>query len=461
MAETLRGGRFVIVGVLGEGSQGRTFDATDQQTGEAVAIKRFDVRGARAWKDVDLAERETRVLRALSHPKLPRYVDHFEQDGALYLVTEKVPGASLSRLKAQGAPFGEREAMQLLADAADILAYLHGRAPPVVHRDIKPANVVRRPDGSFAFVDFGAVRDNLRPEGGSTVVGTFGYMAPEQFQGRALPGSDVYGVGATVLSLLAGAEPEALPHRGLAIDVRAAVKGKASERLVRILERMLDPDPDRRATSIAPLLSAKEARAGRGDARRRSEPWDGRAPWEGRGGSWDGSWQRSARWEARQARWAAREEAKVAREEAWAVRKQAKAWRRAHRGRGGFAWPLEAIFTLVFAVGLVVVSVVTQVAVPLLLRILSIFFARRPLVAAADAVQQAGGAAVRSISQSRRWMRGEAPEAGRAEPRSPPQRVAVDREAEQRENPGIRVSPGEPEEEAEDDEHERASRRGR
>ena len=88
--------------------------------------------------------------------------------------------------------------MRLLGDASSVLAYLHGRSPPVVHRDIKPANLTfRRPDGSYAFVDFGAVtKDNLRPEGGSTVVGTFGFMAPEQFQGRALPGSDVYGVGA-------------------------------------------------------------------------------------------------------------------------------------------------------------------------------------------------------------------------------------------------------------------------
>src|SRR5271166_4568680 len=242
MADTLRSGRYVIVGILGEGSQGRTFDGVDKQVGQAVAIKRFNVRGARAWKDVDLAERETRVLQSLAHPNLPRYVDHFEEDGALYLVTRKIDGQNLAALRRQGARFGEAEALRLLDDAARALTYLHGRSPPVVHRDIKPANVVRRPDGSYALVDFGAVRDSLRPEGGSTVVGTFGYMAPEQFQGRALPASDVYGVGATVLSLLAGAEPEALPHRGLAIDVRAALGGRVSERLTRILERMLEPD---------------------------------------------------------------------------------------------------------------------------------------------------------------------------------------------------------------------------
>src|SRR6185295_6373321 len=121
----------------------------------------------------------------------------------------------------------DREALwRLLGDAGEVLDYLHGRVPPVIHRDIKPSNVIRRPDGSFALVDFGSVRDSLKPEGGSTVVGTFGYMAPEQFQGRALPASDVYGVGATLIALVSGLEPEDLPHRGLAVDVEAALRGR-------------------------------------------------------------------------------------------------------------------------------------------------------------------------------------------------------------------------------------------
>ncbi len=378
MTDTLRDGRFVIVGVLGEGGQGRTFDGIDTRAGRPVAIKRFDVRGASAWKDVELAEREARVLQTLSHPRLPRYVDHFEENGILYLVTEKVEGSSLANLRKQGAPFGEADALRLLEDASEALAYLHGRSPPVVHRDIKPANVLRRPDGTYAFVDFGAVRDTLRPEGGSTVVGTFGYMAPEQFQGRALPASDVYGVGATVVSLLSGAEPEALPHRGLAIDVRAALRGRASERMMRVLERLLEPDPDRRPSSIAPLL----------------------AP--GRGAD--------ARGEGRPGRHARREEARRARR---AARDAARTWRRSGRDGYGFPWPLELLFTLVFSVGLVAVAVATQVVVPLVLRVLSVLFARRALSTAADAVQEAGGAAVRAMAQSRRWMRGDPPAAVR------------------------------------------------
>jgi serine/threonine protein kinase len=257
MTEVLRDGRFVALALLGEGSQGRTFDGVDKREGRAVAIKRFDVRGAKGWKDVELAEREARVLASLSHPRLPAYVDHFEHDGALYLVMEKIEGESLASIRKRGAVLAEDDVLRLLADASEVLDYLHGRAPAVIHRDLKPGNVIRRPDRTFAFVDFGAVRDKLRHEGGSTVVGTFGYMAPEQFQGRALPASDVYAIGATAITLLTGEEPENLPHKGLAIDVRAALRGRASEKMINVLEQMLDPDPDKRASKIGPLLGAR------------------------------------------------------------------------------------------------------------------------------------------------------------------------------------------------------------
>src|SRR5580704_2221988 len=118
MPQSLRGGRFVILGALGEGAQGRTFDGVDAREGRPVAIKRFDVRGATAWKDVELAEREARVLQALSHPKLPRYVDRFEEDGGLYLVMEKIEGASVAALRKQHVSFGEGDIVQLLRDAS-------------------------------------------------------------------------------------------------------------------------------------------------------------------------------------------------------------------------------------------------------------------------------------------------------------------------------------------------------
>ena len=261
----LRGGRYTVVGTLGDGAQATTLEAVDGSAGgRRVAIKRFSVRGAESWKDVELAEREARVLARLDHPGLPRYVEHFEEYGDLYLVMEKIEGDSVAaRLKERG-PMSEAETRAMLHELSAALEYLHERDVPIVHRDIKPTNVIRRRDGSFVLIDFGAVRDKLRPEGGSTVVGTFGYMAPEQFQGRALPASDVYAAGVTALAALTGKQPEDLPHRGLRIDVRAAlrdVRPAVSEGFVRALDTMVEPDPDARPARITPLLEVEPPRA--------------------------------------------------------------------------------------------------------------------------------------------------------------------------------------------------------
>jgi serine/threonine protein kinase len=252
----LGGGRYVVQSLLGEGAQGATYAATDGESGRDVAIKRFDVRGAKSWKDVELAERETRVLATLDHPLVPHYVAHFEEDGALYLVMDRVEGETLDAIRKREGALPEAEVRRFLACADSALGYLHGRASPVVHRDVKPGNVVRQKNGSYVLVDFGAVSEQLFRRGSSTIVGTMGYMAPEQLQGRALPASDVYAVGATALAALTGAEPDTLPHKGLRVDVRAALGGRASSDLASALERMLEPDPDLRAASIAAALDA-------------------------------------------------------------------------------------------------------------------------------------------------------------------------------------------------------------
>ena len=289
----LREGRYALLRKLGEGSQGQTYEAMDHgigpeararaargapladqfsryvraqksggevpQDARLVAIKCFRVAAARSWKDVELAEREATTLASLDHPRLPRYFEHFEEDGALYLVMEKVEGESLASLRAQKKRMSVAEVTRMLEDLAEALRYLHGRAPYVVHRDIKPGNVIRRPDGSFALVDFGAVRDRLKPAGGSTVVGTFGYMAPEQFQGRASPASDVYGLGATAITMLTGADPEDLPHVGLGIDVGKALPAGTPAALASALTAMLVPDPDARARSADEVLALLRA----------------------------------------------------------------------------------------------------------------------------------------------------------------------------------------------------------
>ena len=108
----------------------------------------------------------------------------------------------------------------MLVRCLEILDYLHTRTPSVVHRDIKPSNIVRAPnDGRCSLVDFGGVLDAAREKGGSTIVGTFGYMAPEQLHGQAVPATDIYALGATIVALAGGIEPEDVPRKGLRMDL--------------------------------------------------------------------------------------------------------------------------------------------------------------------------------------------------------------------------------------------------
>lgn len=375
----LRDGRYRGLRVLGRGAQGTTFEATDVVGGRPVAIKRFVVRGARSWKEVELAEREATVLASLSHPLLPAYVEHFEEGGALYLVTSRIDGESLHAIRARGGRLDEAEIARMLRDLGEVLRHLHEQSPPIVHRDVKPGNVIRTRDGRYALVDFGSVRDRLKPEGGSTVVGTFGYMAPEQFQGRAMPQSDVYGVGATALAMLTGREPEDLPHRGLAIDVRAALGRAVPEPLVHALERMLDPDPDRRAVRVPlPLEDAAGRGARRRPGKRERERERERGPASSRGRGRDRRAEKRARKEERR-------------------RRDRAAWRRRVRIAG-------VVSRIAIGVALLVATIAVQIAcrvvVPAVLVALGVIFGE-PLRRAARQVAEAGVRATRAIDHAR------------------------------------------------------------
>ena len=380
--DNLRNGRYAVVRLLGEGAQGTTFEAVDKKEGQPVAIKRFRVRGAKSWKEVELAEREARVLAGLSHPGLPRYVEHFEEGGELFLVTQKIEGESLAAMQKRGATMSEADVIRFLREASAILDYLHGRAPPVVHRDIKPSNVLRRPDGSFALIDFGAVRDKMKPEGGSTVVGTFGFMAPEQFQGRAMPASDVYAIGATAVSMLTGRQPEDLPHKGLAIDVEAALGRSARPALVAALVAMLEPDPDKRAGRLAPLLAKlgeapskkadKHATKSEAKAERKAERKAEKAE------------RRAERWEERQERWAREYESDA--------------------GSDVIPGPIAGFILFGLMVAQLAVLVGVRVITPFVLQTLSLFFGKALREAAAN-VNEAGKKAHAALERAKGVIR--------------------------------------------------------
>jgi serine/threonine protein kinase len=252
-ATNVWGGRYEIDGLLKKGGQGTTFTGTDRKTGARVVLKMLDLRTATDWKQGELFDREVAALKSLDHERLPRFIDVVsdEEHGVRALVMTRIEGEPLDDILKRSGPLSEAELWRTLDDATSVLERIHGHSPPLVHRDIKPANLIRMPDGHTAVVDLGGI-GHVRTDGGSTVVGTFGYMAPEQIYGAHTPRVDLYALGATLLALATAKEPEELPRRGLTIDVDSAAP-HLSPSLRKVLSRLVAAEPAERPESALAL----------------------------------------------------------------------------------------------------------------------------------------------------------------------------------------------------------------
>ena len=250
--------RYRILDILGKGGIGTTYATENLQTAERVALKVVSLRGTNDPKILELFEREARILSQLNHFGIPRYLDYFQvnkrRNSYFYLAQQLVEGQSLFELVKNGWQPQEVEVWHLANQILDILVYLQQFTPPVIHRDIKPHNIIRRSDGKVFLVDFGAVQDVYHGTltGGSTVAGTYGYMAPEQFRSKTVLATDLYGLGATLIFLLTQKDPADLPKRKLKIDFRPHIR--VTKRFADWLERMIEPVAEDRFCSAGEAL---------------------------------------------------------------------------------------------------------------------------------------------------------------------------------------------------------------
>ncbi len=248
----LLNGRYRLGPQIGAGAQAVTHRACDVETGTEVAVKILRLSDVSDWKGLELFERETSTLRALEHPGIPGYLDDFVIDGeggarTYHLVQEFVDGRSLEGL----APLDEDRFRRLLDDLLEILAYLSSHSPPVVHRDVKPANILIGRDGRARLVDFGCVQViTPRETGGSTVVGTTGYMAPEQLMGMSDPRSDLYGLGATCIYALTGESPAELEQERMKIIWRERAAPRLDAAAMDMIDRLVEPHAEDRFASV-------------------------------------------------------------------------------------------------------------------------------------------------------------------------------------------------------------------
>jgi formylglycine-generating enzyme len=203
--------KYTLQKPIGEGSAAVSFLAQDEK-GRSVLIKRFKT--ALFGKTEEYWLREANLLKSISHPQIPRYIDQYvaEVEGRrlAHLVQEFVEGQSLSN-QLQKKKFTETEIIHLLADLLQILSYLHSLRPCIIHRDIKPSNILLRDNNEVVLIDFGLAINQIKIEYGQTMaVGTIGYQAPEQIRGEATIRSDLYSVGVLAVQLLTMEDPSSL-----------------------------------------------------------------------------------------------------------------------------------------------------------------------------------------------------------------------------------------------------------
>jgi serine/threonine protein kinase len=266
MIGEILGNRYKIQQQLGKKAGRRTFLARDLETEEFVVIKLLTFSSDFEWDDLKLFEREAQTLRNLSHHSIPRYLNYFDVDlpncKGFALVQTYIDAKSLEEHLKAGRTFSEKEVKQFAKSLLEILIYLHGQNPPVIHRDIKPSNILLTARsghsiGQVYLVDFGAVKTLSAREGATmTIVGTYGYMPPEQFGGRAVPASDLYSLGATLIYLVTGTYPADLPQKDLRIEFEKFTN--LSPALTYWLRKLIEPSLDKRFQSAEEALQALE-----------------------------------------------------------------------------------------------------------------------------------------------------------------------------------------------------------
>ena len=257
-----RAGPYRVLRVIARSQHGAMYLAEDE-AGAKVALKELVFSLVPTTHELDAFDREAKLLQALDHPRIPKFLKSFTVGQGvstrLYLAQQYLSGQTLTQCLTEQ-HFDEDSMLLLARQALQVLAYLHGRSPVVVHRDVKPDNFIIGTAGSLSLVDFGAAR-SVKAAGthGATLVGTFGYMAPEQLGGTVDARSDLYGLGATLVHVLTRTPPERLLSPGMSLDFQKHVN--VSVKTERFLTRLVATRPNQRFSSAEDALAYLEGRS--------------------------------------------------------------------------------------------------------------------------------------------------------------------------------------------------------
>ena len=258
------GGRYQILGVVGQGGMGVVYRARDLELNEDIAVKTLR---RELLADANVAERlkeEIRLARRISHRNVVRTHDYGEADGALFVTMEYVQGITVRELLRTRGRLGVASTLALARQFAEALAVAH--AAGVIHRDVKPENALLDSVGVLKVMDFGIAR---LAEGASTrtlagvIVGTPTYMAPEQLVGEEVDArSDLYALGVVIYECLTGKPPFQAPTlvgligKVMTMDATppAELNAEVAPALSALVLQLLARDPAGRPASATALI---------------------------------------------------------------------------------------------------------------------------------------------------------------------------------------------------------------
>lgn len=266
-----RFGPYDVLAQLGAGGMGVVFRARDTRLGREVALKALPPESLKDTQRLQRFEAEARAASALNHPNVLAVYDVGTEAGVPFMVTELLLGETL-RDRLRSGPLSARKVIELGVQVAQGLAAVHEKG--IVHRDLKPENLFLTRDGHLKILDFGVARtlEGATPPTGTlpltqdgAVMGTAGYMSPEQVRGRPADArSDLFALGAILLEALSGemAFPGETPvERGYAIlnhEPRPA-QVAAPSTLLKLVHRCLEKDPAQRFQHARDVVFALEA----------------------------------------------------------------------------------------------------------------------------------------------------------------------------------------------------------
>lgn len=250
--------RYEIKEILGEGGTGRVYLARDMRLGRPVAIKILE-------RVTEQFEEEIALLQRQSFRMLPAVFDAWvEEDGEGVIVMEYVEGQNLKDYLALHRQIPERQIYDWGVQLGEFLDKLHSGNPKVLYRDLKPENIMVQPDKTLRFVDVGAaVRLGAERSFQRKRVGTPGYAAPEQWEGKSVDErADIYGLGAVLYAVMEGEEK----LKSQVFSGNLTEKSGVPEGMRRAVRRCLRPEREKRyATARAFLTDWRQyKRAGRG-----------------------------------------------------------------------------------------------------------------------------------------------------------------------------------------------------